>query len=198
MSESFESIPAPPSEAPGQAASPPPVSPSPASQQQLPPTSAYQTPSPGYAQGPGYGQNPAYPPNAAYTPYQSYGYPYPMMPVPAQQLPKGMAIAGMVLGIVGLCTSIFYVGGVIGIVGLIFSIIALRSSARGETGGRSMAIAGLVTSIIGIVINAIEIILIVWFVHTASDCAQQYDPSINPDSSQSQVDQCLRQGILGN
>jgi hypothetical protein len=185
LSESSESIPAPPVAA--AAAAPQDESTS------IPPSSAYPS-------GPGAGQVPGagYPPNAGYTPYQSYGYPYPMMPMPQQELPKGMAIAAMVLGIVGLCTSIFYIGGVIGIVGLVFSIIALRSANRGRTGGRGMAIAGLVTSIIAIVVNTIEIIVIVWFVHTAVNCAQ-YEPTTYPNSgSQSQYDACMRQGILGN
>lgn len=173
---------------------------------QLPPTSVYPpsaaTPGPGYAQNagytqsPGYTQNPGYPPNASYTPYQSYGYPYPMMPMP-HELPKGMAITGMVLGIVGLATSIFYVGGVIGVIGLVFSIIAVRAAGRREAGGRGMAIAGLVTSIIAIIVNAIEIILIVWFVHTVTNCAQYNDPS-NPDGGVTQYDQCVRQGVLGS
>jgi hypothetical protein len=143
-------------------------------------------------------QTPGYPPNPAYTPYQSYGYPYPMMPGPQPEPPKGFAITGMVLGIVGLCTSLFYIGGVIGIVGLIFSIIALRAARRGQSGGKGMAIAGLVTSIVAIVVNAIEIVLIVWVFNTATNCAQ-YDPQGNPQTgSQSQFDQCMQQGIFGN
>jgi hypothetical protein len=172
LSDSFESMPAPPVGAPGQQPT------------DAPPTAQYQTP--------------GFPPNPAYTPYQSYGYPYPMMPGPPPQLPRGLAITGMVLGIVGLCTSLFYIGGVIGIIGLIFSIIALRAARRGQSGGRGMAIAGLVTSILAIVLNAIEIILIVWVIHTVTNCAQ-YDPTSNPQiGNQSQFDQCMRQGILGN
>jgi hypothetical protein len=139
-----------------------------------------------------------YPPNQAYTPYQSYGYPYPMTPAPVRELPKGQAITGMVLGIVGLCTALFYIGGVIGIIGLVFSILAIRKTARREGAGRGMAIAGLVTSVIAIILNAIEIILIVWFVHTVSNC-DQYSPSLHPETgSQTQFDNCVRQGILGS
>jgi Domain of unknown function (DUF4190) len=151
-----------------------------------PPTSVYPTPQPGF------------PPNPAYTPYQSYGYPYPYptMPVPPQMLPKGMAITGMVLGIVGLVTSLFY-GGVLGVIGLVFSIIALRAARRGQAGGRGMAIAGLVTSILAIVVTTIEVILVVWFLNTVSNCSQ-YNPNTNPNGSSAQYDQCVRQGILGN
>jgi hypothetical protein len=163
----------------------------------VPPVGA-QGPQPLDAPPPGAYQAPGFPPGPAYTPYQSYGYPYPMMPVPPQQLPKGMAITGMVLGIVGLCTALLYVGGVVGIVGLVFSIIALRAVRRGQSGGKGMAIAGLVTSILAIIVNAIEIVLVVWVVHTVTNCSQ-YDPNQYPlTGNQSQYDSCVRQGLLGN
>ena len=133
---------------------------------------------------------PGYPPNAAYTPYQSYGYPYAYPAMPPMPLPNGMAITGMVLGIVGAVTAIFYLGGVIGVVGLIFSIIALRAIGRGTAGGRGMAITGLVTSIIAILITTAETILLVWFVSTASSCTQY-------DTNSTQYSQCV-QGVLGN
>jgi uncharacterized protein DUF4190 len=62
----------------------------------------------------------------------------------------------MVLGIVGLCVSLLFVGGLIGIVGLILSIRALNVCKRDQLPGRGMAIAGLVTSILAIVLNALE------------------------------------------
>ncbi len=143
-------------------------------------------------------QNPGFPPNQGYTPYQSYGYPYPMMPMAPQQLPRGMAITGMVLGIVGVCTALFYIGGVVGIVGLVFSIIALRAARRGTSGGKGMAIAGLVTSIVAIIVNVIEIVLIVWVLNNVNNCAQ-YDPSQYPETgNQTQFDQCIRVGIFGS
>ncbi len=152
------------------------------------PESIPAPPSAGYQAGPGYPQ-----PNAGFAPY---GYPYPMMPM-AAQLPKGLAITGMVLGIVGVCTSLFYIGGVVGIVGLVFSIIAIRKANRGVADGKGMAIAGLVTSIVAIIVNAIEIVLIVWFFNTVTNCSQ-YDTTTDPNTGVSQMDQCMRQGILGN
>jgi hypothetical protein len=119
------------------------------------------------------------------------------MPTGPQELPKGMAITAMVLGIVGLCTSIFYIGGVIGIVGLIFSTIALRKVGGGLGGGKSMAIAGLVTSILAVIINAIEIALIVWFFNTVTNCSQ-YGSTPDPNTGVSQMSTCVHQKILGN
>jgi len=138
--------------------------------------------------GPGYP-----PPNPGFPPY-GYPYPYPMMPM-VPELPRGLAITGMVLGIVGLCTSIFYIGGLIGIVGLVFSILAIRKAKRGLGGGRGMAIAGLVTSIVGIVLNAIEIVFLVWVFSTASHCMDQ-DSTLDPNTGVSQVDQCMNDNFF--
>lgn len=151
------------------------------------PQPGYPTPGPAYAQpGPAYAQ-----------PAPGYGgYPYPMMPM-APQLSKNMAITGMVLGIVGLCTALFYIGGVVGIVGLVFSIVALRKTSRGLATGKGMAIAGLVTSILAIILNAVEIVLIVWFFNTVSNCSQ-YDTTPDPNTGISQYNDCVRQNIVGN
>jgi hypothetical protein len=148
---------------------------------------------PGYAAGQqGFGGAPADQPPPGYAPY---GYPYPApypMAMPPQQR-SNMALTGMILGIVGLCTSILYIGGVVGIVGLIFSIIGIRTVNRTGQPGKGMAITGLITSILAIIVNAIEIAVIVWVVHTFNGCSQ-YDPNVQP----TQYQQCVRSGIIGN
>lgn len=156
---------------------------------------------PGYAAGqhgfegvpadqppPGYGP----PPQPGYGPY---GYPYPApYPMAMPQPPRSnAALTGMILGIIGLCTSIFYVGGVIGIIGLIFSIIGIRAVNRTGQAGKGMAITGLVTSILAIIVNVIEIAVIIWFVHTFTGCSQ-----IDPNTQSTQYQQCIRNGITGN
>jgi hypothetical protein len=162
------------------------------------------TETPGYAAGqqgfdgvpadqppPGYGPPPQQP---GYGP-APYGYPYPApYPMAMPQQPRSnMALTGMILGIVGLCTSVLYVGGVIGIVGLIFSIIGIRAVNRAGLAGKGMAITGLITSIIAIIVNAIEIAVIIWVVHTFNGCSQ-YDPNAQP----TQYQQCVHNGIIGN
>lgn len=61
---------------------------------------------------------------------------------------KGMAIASLVLGILS-CTIYCGIGGLLGIVGMFLSIISLGR----RLGGKGMAIGGLVTSIMGILIG---------------------------------------------
>lgn len=152
----------------------------------------------GYAAGQqGGGQQPADQPPSGYIPpqpqgYAPYGYPYPApYPTAPQAQRNGYALTAMILGIVGLCTSIFYIGGVIGIVGLVFAIIAIRGINRTGQQGKGMAITGLVTGVIAIIVSALEIALVVWVLHTASNCNQY-------DSNTPQYNQCVQNGILGN
>lgn len=81
-------------------------------------------------QPPGVPYPPAYPPQ--------YGYPY-QAPRPT----NGMAIAAMIVGIVGLCTPI-------AILGLIFGLIAKRQIKERNESGDGMATAGVVLGWIGV------------------------------------------------
>jgi len=68
---------------------------------------------------------------------------------PAKPRKCGLAIASLILGIVGPCTV-----GLASIAGLILSIAGLAKIKRsaGQLGGRNMAIAGLIISAVGVVI----------------------------------------------
>lgn len=62
----------------------------------------------------------------------------------------------MVLGIVGLCTSWFFLGIVPAILAVVFSLIVLCSEQRRQN-GRNMAITGLVTGILALVLFFVAI-----------------------------------------
>lgn len=80
----------------------------------------------------------------------------------AENKPKGLALAGMVIGICGAAISItpclWLIGILPDIVGIVLSAIALRKIKNGTGAGRGMATAGLVCSIVGIVL---------WFISMA-------------------------------
>ena len=120
-----------------------------------------QLASPGF--GPEFGGSPVAAPAYA-TP--AYGAPASSMAgygVPAYAVAPptaGSAIAALVLGILSLTMC----QGIAGPVGLVFSIIAMRQTAPGTVpvqGGRGLAIAGLVTSILGTLVLAFWIVYIV-------------------------------------
>jgi Domain of unknown function (DUF4190) len=91
---------------------------------------------------------PAPPPYATYAP--------PPAPAPPATKGAGLAIASMVLGIIALLLCwipiINNVAAVIALVGLGLGIPAFIRARRGTHGGKGMAIAGLVTSLVGLVL----------------------------------------------
>ncbi|RLE39587.1 DUF4190 domain-containing protein [Candidatus Woesearchaeota archaeon] len=73
---------------------------------------------------------------------------------------KGLAIAGMVLGIVSIVFSwAWFIAIICGIVGLVLSLVALKKIKARQAEGKGMAIAGLVCSIVGIAIGVAIVII---------------------------------------
>src|SRR6266566_4887200 len=99
----------------------------------------YGPPAPG-----GYGP----PPPGGYTPPPgNWGGPGGYGPPPpgyGAQQSKGLAVAALVLGIVGVATFFIFLGGLIGIVALVLGIVAIRQTRRGQASGLGMAVAGTV------------------------------------------------------
>ena len=72
---------------------------------------------------------------------------------PQQQGHPGIAIAGFIVGLIGLLTFwVPYLGAVLSIVGLILSILGMRA-ANERNAPKGFAIAGLVCSIIGVLLG---------------------------------------------
>jgi hypothetical protein len=81
---------------------------------------------------------------------QPMGSPYGQ--VPQEQGGQGLAIAGMVLGIISLvCCCTGYIALVLGIVGFILSLVSLIQKKP----GKGMAIAGIICSAISVVMLVI-------------------------------------------
>lgn len=101
------------------------------------------------------------PPYAPYPP--PYGYPYtPPRPT------NGLAIAAMILGIVGVCTPI-------SILGLIFGMIAKRQiNERGEQ-GEGFATAGIVLGWIGVASVVFWVIYFVVIIGVFSTAVNEID-----------------------
>lgn len=127
---------------------------------QAPPPPAYGQAPPAYGQPqPGFpppGQpQPGFPPPAYAQPQQGYGY-------PQRPQTSTKAVLALVFGIV----SIFfcYVGVLIGPVAIVLAVLARKeidAAPRGSVEGSGMAIAGLVTGILGTVVWGAVIALLV-------------------------------------
>ena len=72
--------------------------------------------------------------------------------VPSRSLPKGLAVASLVLGILGLLTA-FFGGGLLGLVAVILGVLALGKIKRGEADGRGLALGGIITGALALLIT---------------------------------------------
>lgn len=75
-----------------------------------------------------------------------------------QQITNGKAIASMVLGILSIIIP--YIGIILGILGIIFAKKSFGEINANNQNGRGMAITGLTTSIIGLAIYVLLILII--------------------------------------
>lgn len=89
---------------------------------------------------------------------------------PDQNLPKGMAIASLILGIISVVTvCIPYVALVLGVVAIILGAIARSKANAGTAGGKGMATVGLILGIVGIILVVIVVAAGVAFISWAKD-----------------------------
>lgn len=69
------------------------------------------------------------------------------------------AIVGMVLGIVGLFIPV--IGLALGIIGIVFSALALKEIREFKQIGKGIAISGLATSIVAVVIHGSLVLMMI-------------------------------------
>ena len=126
---------------------------------QQPPYQSVPQPAPSYQQQPYQQMQQPYPPlqSPGYAPQGAYsGTPY--MQAAPQGQGSGLAIAGLVLGIVSLVLFwTLYIGIPAAIVGIVLSVLGRRDPQR-----RTMATVGLVLSILAIVFALCEIGLVAY------------------------------------
>lgn len=82
------------------------------------------------------------------------------------------SIVALVLGIAAICVP--YLGFLIGIAGIIISALSLKEIPKRQENGKGLAIAGLVTSIIGVLIYAVIFLFIIIALATFSDVSSNF------------------------
>lgn len=87
-------------------------------------------------------------------------------PIPIQDYDKplsGMALAGFILGLLGLILALTFMIGwpfLLSLLGIIFSSIGLKQTSNGKR-GKGLAVAGLVLSILPVLILLVFVILVI-------------------------------------
>lgn len=118
------------------------------------------------------------------SPYATPGYGYGQQSVNYQAYgatganqPKGLAIASLVLGIVGFIFSWIAFGGIFALVGVVLGIVALMKTKTGG-GGKGFAIAGIALGAISLVISVIVLVFFGWIFSIAGNCSQYANDDI--------------------
>src|SRR5947208_2254472 len=157
-----------------------------------PPTGGGYPPAPGGGYGPPAPGGYPPPPGGYAPPPGNWGGPGGYGPPPpgyGPQQSKGLAVAALVLGIVGVVTFFLFVGGLLGIVALVLGIVAIRQTRKGQAGGQSMAIAGTILGGAAIVITAIyAIALSAFFVKFGTQFSNFQDCPRHATTAQEQRD----------
>jgi hypothetical protein len=99
---------------------------------------------------PGWGQPPGAP-GAPPSYYPPGGYPPGYYP-PGQAPRNGLGTTALVLGIVGILTSWFVLGGVLGVLALIFGFIGRGRAGRREATNGGAALAGIILGALSILV----------------------------------------------
>ncbi|MFI6050762.1 DUF4190 domain-containing protein [Streptomyces violascens] len=98
-------------------------------------------------------------------------------------------MAALILGAVGLSTSVFFIGGPLGVIGLVLGVVALVTTGRTGT-GRGKAVAAVAMSALAIVVSVLVAVLMIWYANHTQACYR-------PDSFH-QYTQCVREHLAGS
>ena len=126
------------------------------------------------------------------TPYGSD--PYGSAPAPARSLPTGLAVASLVLGILGLLSSPILLGGLLGLVAVILGVVALGKIKRGEAGGRGLALGGIVTGVLAMLVTVLILVTVGSFLANNADEINNLTECLDQaNNNQTEIEACQDQ-----
>ena len=101
--------------------------------------------------------------SAGQQPYGSPGQGQPQYGYGPPAPTNGLAVAGMVFGIIGavfgLVPFFFWLAGILGLLALIFGAIGLSKANQGQ-GRKGMAIAGIVLGLVALLLTALQVFVL--------------------------------------
>lgn len=150
-------------------------------------------PQQGYSQ-PGYPGQPAgyggqYGQSAQYGESAQYGQPGQY----GQPQSNGFGIAALVLGILSIPAAFLagVPGIVLGLLALVFGILGLRKVRAGRANNRGMAITGLITGILGLLMGIAVLAFTAFFFDTAGTCITELEQT----GDQAAYEQCIEDSL---
>ena len=104
----------------------------------------------------------------AYSYGQPAGYPYA---APIVKKAPGMALAAMILGIVGVVTGFFVFGALLGIAAIILGALSLKK-VKEAGAGKGFAITGIVTGAVAVLFSLCMLFVYISVAQTAEKCLE--------------------------
>lgn len=137
---------------------------------QAPTPPGYAAPPPGYAAPPaGYGASGPY----------------------GQPMQNGLGITALVLGLLSIPFGVIVVGGVLGLVAVVLGFVGRGRAKRGQASNGGVALAGILTGILGILIAIGVVVAITLFANSSS--VQKLRNCDKAAVTQADKDQCATQ-----
>lgn len=99
---------------------------------------------------------------------QPAGYPYA---APVTKKAPGMALAAMILGIVGIVTGFFVFGALLGIAAIILGALSLKK-VKEAGAGKGFAITGIVTGAVAVLFSLCMLFVYISVAQTAEKCLE--------------------------
>lgn len=102
---------------------------------------------------------------------------------------NGLGTASLVLGILAILGAVFFIGLLFGVIGLVFGFIGRSRFKKGEATNGGVALAGIITSVVGILIGAAVVVFTVILVNS-DDFENLTDCIDAANGDQAELDQC--------
>lgn len=100
-----------------------------------------------------------------------------------------MAIIAIIAGVLSIIAScLWFVAGPLGIAAIVLGVLGRGKAKRGEAGGGGLAMAGIITGAIGLVLTIVLTLVGVSLFNQLEDCT---DPSLTPEAQQACVEDQL-------
>jgi NADH:ubiquinone oxidoreductase subunit 6 (subunit J) len=102
---------------------------------------------------------------------------------------NGLSIAALVLGIISIPAALtVWIGAICGVLAIVFGIIGLSQARKGRANKRALAVTGLITGVIGLVLS---VVVFAYAVKRTQACQDR----IGHAPSQTELEQCIRDGV---
>jgi membrane-bound ClpP family serine protease len=106
---------------------------------------------------------------------------------------NGIGTAALVLGVIGLVLAVLVLGGLLGIVAVILGIVGLGRVRRGEANNRGVAIGGIVTGALAILLAGIIVAAGAAFWSENKDEIDNFRDCVDQAESDAARDRCAEQ-----